>query len=144
MLHALLRYAEVFTYISFISVPSLPLELCPVTDRRRKTEVKDGANIGVASNVIHQRLALEYWHQHTNAEKLLLQNNVETSFSVDKISQFSARLPEFCYIFDNVEQYYRWFEIKDGTVSADNMMVELNPDILYTFWIYGLQQRINF
>eukprot|EP00957_Ditylum_brightwellii_P196065 14938268-Ditylum_brightwellii.AAC.1 len=73
MLHAMLQYSEVFADLSFIPVPSLPLELCHGTNRRKKTEVKDGANIGITSNMVHQRLALESWHQHINAEKLRLQ-----------------------------------------------------------------------
>eukprot|EP00957_Ditylum_brightwellii_P193364 14723020-Ditylum_brightwellii.AAC.2 len=98
-------------------------------NRKKKKKVKDGSYVGNISDMVHKRLALATWCQHTDTENLLLEDIVQSNISIDKISQFLICPPEFCYVFDRVEASFRWFEIEKEATSADGMLEELNDEL---------------
>ena len=76
---------------------------------------------------------------------MILQDIEESKISIDKISQFSIRPTEFCYVFDKVEIYYRWFETVENTVlSCNEMLVKLSINMECSMWIDGLQRIVKF
>jgi hypothetical protein len=114
MLHIVLKYPEVYMYLTFVTILTIPLELRAGVDIHKTFEniaIEDGAEVGVLSDDIRKDLNLDQWRQHTHAELILLEDLKISSISIDKISQFSVRQPEFQDIFNFVGEYYRWFSI---------------------------------
>ena len=113
MMHVMLKYPEVYTNMRFISIPTMPLELRAgvVLDTNSNEEDEDGEYITSASDSIRQSLQLDKWRQHTPNQILIMDDLKMSNVSIDKVTQFSMRPPEFIGIIDSVRDYFRWFHI---------------------------------
>eukprot|EP00957_Ditylum_brightwellii_P009272 701288-Ditylum_brightwellii.AAC.1 len=123
---------------------TLPLELRPATDRTKRTKVEDGAYVGSISDIARKQLSLPRWRQHTDTERILLQDLQESNISIDKVSQFSIQPTEFQYVFDKVENYNRWFETNKEVQSYNELISKLNIDFESSLWIDGIQHEVRF
>ena len=95
-------------------------------------------------NNIHQELYQhEEWRQHSDNVILIVDDIQTSNISVDKISQFSCRLPEFRFVFNSVGEYYRCFTVDRKKVSPQAMREKLNEDIIQTCFIDDLQQQVK-
>ena len=90
-------------------IPTQPLEhRAGVETIRNKSNIEDGANLVSISHTVRKALDLPEWRQHTDSELLILQGSLNTSISIDKITQFSLRPPELRFFFDQPGIYYRY------------------------------------
>jgi hypothetical protein len=122
----------------------MPLELRAGIDIDTKNDnVEDGAQVGIVSNEIRRGLDLPEWRQHSDSEMLTLEDLKMSKVSIDKISEFSVRPPEFRSIFDYVGQYYRWFSIVRKKLNGEKMNEKLSATLEESYWIDGLQRQVR-
>ena len=144
MLHMMLKYPEVFTDLNFVAIPTMPLELRAGIDIDTKNDnIEDGAQVGIVSNEIRRGLDLPEWRQHSDSEMLTLEDLKMSKVSIDKISEFSVRPPEFRSIFDYIGQYYRWFSIVRKKLNGEKMNEKLSATLEESYWIDGLQRQVR-
>jgi hypothetical protein len=143
MVHVMLRYPEVSTDLNFISIPTIPLELRAGVDKGSMFSVQDGVDAGIVSDIVRCSVIDEEWRQHTDSEKLILEDLKLSTMSVDKISQFSIRPPELRYLFDQVGNYYRWFKIISKEVNEDKLRNIITNNIRSSSWVDGLQRVVK-
>ena len=145
MLHVMLKYPEVYTNLRFISISTMPLELrAGVQIDTDANDLEDGAYVGSISDHVRQSLGLPAWRQHTANELLMLDDLKLSKVSIDKISQFSLRPPEFRSTIDMVGHYYRWFYITTKTKIKDTVMEsKLSVTLSESVWIDGLQRQVQ-
>ena len=145
MLHVMLKYPEVYTNLRFISISTMPLELrAGVQIDTDANDLEDGAYVGSISDHVRQSLGLPAWRQHTANELLMLDDLKLSKVSIDKISQFSLRPPEFRSTIDMVGHYYRWFYITTKTKIKDTVMEsKLSVTLSESIWIDGLQRQVQ-
>ena len=75
--------------------------------------VNDGTyTLSVSNHIRSCKVNLPQWRQHTANELLTFDDLKQTKLSIDKISQFSLRPPEFRSTIDMVGNYFRWFHIE--------------------------------
>jgi len=110
MIYLMLKYAEVYTDLNFIAIPTIPLELCAGVDKGYK-ESSDANDVGLICDIVCNDIISDKWRQHTDVEKMILNDIKLSKISTDKITQFSIRPPELKYIIDQVGNYYRWIKI---------------------------------
>ena len=133
MVHMMLRYAEVYTDLNFISIPTIPLELRAGVDKGAYFSMtEDGADAGILSDIVRVSIIDDEWRHHTDSELLIMEDLKLSTMSVDKITQFSIRPPELRYLFDQVGNYYRWFEISSKKVNEDTMREIISNNILFS------------
>ena len=114
MLHTMLRYPEVVTDLKFISICTMPIELRAGLDtensitKNMDNEMVDGIEVGIISdNIRKENYRGQRWRQHTANEVIILNDASISHISIDKVSQFGCRPPEFRYIFNSLESYFR-------------------------------------
>ena len=109
MVQYICGYGEVLTDLVDEVIPTQPLEhRAGVVTVRNKSNIEDGANLVSISHTVRKALDLPKWRQHTDSELLILQGSLNTSISIDKITQFSLRPPELRFFFDQPGNYYRY------------------------------------
>ena len=121
MLHGMLGYPEVITNLIFAPITTMPLELRAGirVDSDTVDVLEDGAFIGSAVDSFRRSLDMDEWRQHTANQVLVLDDLKLSKLSVDKITQFSLRLPKVLKVFDKVGEYYRWLSISKTKIKVD-------------------------
>ena len=145
MLHHIFRYPEVTTNLKFVTIPSTPLEFrAGVESDSTVVNVKDSQQTGSVSNDIRQDNVLPQWRQHTEYEMRIYEDLKVSKISIDKISLFSLRPPEFRHTFNNPGQYFRWFSYCKKKVQGDTLREKIVQSIDQSIWVDKLQQQIRF
>ena len=62
--------------------------------------------------------------------------------SIDKVTQFSLRPPEFLQLFNTLGEYYRWFVIT-SKVKSDEFENKITISLSSCCWVDGLQRLIK-
>ena len=144
MLHNMLRYPECYTDLTFVNIPTVPLELRAGIVISTDKAPEDGAYTTSVSNHIRLFKQLDQWRQHTENELLIFDDLKQSNLSIDKITQYCLRPPEFRKTIDMVGHYYRWFYIqmnsKLDSVKMDEM---INQSLEVTWWVDGLQRQVK-
>ena len=111
MSHVMLKYPEVYTDLQFIPIPTMPLELRfgAVIKTYDEKETEDGAYLTLASDSVSIRICLPEWIQHHNNQNILLDDLKMSNISIEKLSQFCLRPPEFVGFIDNIGHFFHWF-----------------------------------
>jgi len=146
MLHAILRYPEVITNLIFAAITTMPLELRAgiKVDSDMVDVLEDGAFIGSAVDSFRRALGdMDEWRQHSANQVLILDDLKLSKISVDKITQFSLRPPEFLKVFDKVGDYFRWFTISETKIKVDMLPDKIVNVLSESCWIDGLQRQIR-
>ena len=144
MLHVMFRYAEIYTDLNFIAVPTIPLELRAGTDKVKSQSLPDdGADAGVLSDIVRKDMINDEWRHHSDSERLILEDIKMSKISIDKITQFSIRPPELRYLIDQTGNYFRWFKIIPQQLKEDDLREELSDDLLSSSWIDGMQRIVK-
>ena len=116
-----MKYPEVHTDLTFVNIPTCPLEFRKGTEHYRKpSTVDDGAYLEIETVIIREFFS--DWRLHINLQRLILISLRQNSSSIDKITKFSVRHPELLQIFDQVGNYYRWFHISKKEKKSANWM----------------------
>ena len=133
MLHHILQYPEIVTNLEFIKVSTMPLELRAGTESVvSDNNARDGAYVEPAIVSYRKAIELEDFRLHTPKQVLILDDLKLSKLSVDKITQFSLRPPEFLQLFNELGNYFRWFHISNRvkeTKFPDNINTSLSKDI---------------
>ena len=90
----MLRYSEVVTNLQFIKVSTMSLELCGSIGIQSNTETEDGAYAIAAVESYCQLICLDEWRLHIKSQLLILNSLKPSKSTVDRVIQFSLRLPE--------------------------------------------------
>ena len=141
MIHLMLQYAEVYSDLNFIAVPTVPLELRAGVDKGSK-DTSESCEEGNLPDIVRREIITDEWRQHTDTENLILDDIKRSNISTDKISQFSVRPPELRYIIDQVGNYYRWFKIKPKKLDEDKIRNKLSNNVYSSSWIDGMQSLV--
>ena len=141
MIHLMLQYAEVYSDLNFIAVPTVPMELRAGVDKGSK-DTSESCKEGNLPDIIHREIITDEWRQHTDTENLILDDIKRSNISTDKISQFSVRPPELRYIIDQVGNYYRWFKILPKKLDEDKIRNKLSNNVYSSSWIDGMQRLV--
>ena len=132
MLHGALGYPEVITNIKYANVTTMPLELRAGDERIESDitqDVQDGVYLCAAVDTFRRSVGLDEWRQHSVSQKLILDDLKLSKISVDKVTRFGLRSPEFLYIFDKLGDYYRWFLISNSKTNVDDLPLKIS-DVL--------------
>ena len=146
MLPMLLKYPEVVTNLDFVKVTTMPLELRAgiAINCDAQHDKEDGAYVGCAMDVFRNSLdGLEEWRMTTQSQILITDDLKLSKVSVDKLTQFSLRPPEFLTLFNKVGEYYRWFVIDTSKISGDKLQKYIDVQLEESCWIDCLQRRIR-
>ena len=93
----MLRYPEVYTDLTFVSISTLPLELrC---SKKISTDIVDALEddedgfytTSVSSHSRDNKNGLHNWRKHSMNEKILMDDLKQSGMGYDKITQFSLR-----------------------------------------------------
>ena len=148
MLHQIMKYPEVTTDLSFITITTMPLEYRAgiELDNYVLSPVSDSAQSGSVSNDIRSsKEGLPQWRKHTTSEIKIFEDLFKSRISIDKITLFSLRPPELRYVINSTKHYFRWFHTelkKNKVISGDEMNSRINIDLYNSWWINGLQQQV--
>ena len=148
MLHQMMKYPEVTTDLSFITITTTPLEYRSgiELDNYVLSPVSDRAQSGSISNDIRSsKEGLSQWRKHTTNEIKIFEDLFKSRISIDKITLFSLRPPEFRYIINTPKHYFRWFHTelkKSKVISGDEMNSRIDINLHNSWWINGLQQQV--
>ena len=144
MVHVMLRYAEVYTDLNFMAIPTIPLELRAGVDKSEYfSSIEDGADAGLISDIVRHDIVNATWRHHTESQKLILKDLKMSTLTVDKVTQFSVRPPELMFIFDQLGNYFRWFKIVPKIVKEGQMREIIHDNIRLTSWVDGLQRLVK-
>ena len=118
MLHVILQYPEIITNLNFVKVTTMPLEYRAGIKMTTEDRVEDGAF--VTSGIDHYRNNKGFpdWRCHTANQNLLLDDVKLSKITIDKVTQFGLRPPEFLKLFSKLGDYYRWFVIISDKVPV--------------------------
>lgn len=83
----------------------MPLELCAGTAVQSDTLVEDGAYVETAVQNFRRSLGLEGYRIHSENQLLILDDLKLSKMSIDKVTQFSLRPPEFLQLFNTLGEY---------------------------------------
>ena len=154
MLHSMLKYSDVITDLVYINICTLPLEYRPGVDkcknpkkdrsRRTNGDPDDALYAGCISDIVRcAKNDIQIWRQHT-ANEILTFDSVDSSHvSVDRISKFSLRPPELRYLFDNVRDYFRWFEYTSKYIDENDLNNFVLNDLKGSMFVDGLMQVVK-
>lgn len=145
MLHIMLKYPEVVRDVEFCQVPTMPLESRPAVKINSNVEQDEDRQYQTSTidNMRRNILQLDGWRQHSENQTLVLDDVKLSKISIDKVTQFSLRPPEFLKVFDQLGNYYRWFEIQPTKVPKDKLDGKINESFLNSCWIDGLQRQVK-
>ena len=102
MLHLILQYPEVVRNLNFIKISTMPLELRAGTAVQSDTIVEDGAYVETSVQNFRRSLGLEGYRIHSENQLLILDDLKLSKMSIDKVTQFSLRPPEFLQLFNTL------------------------------------------
>ena len=161
MYQMLLGYPEVKTDLIFVSVPTLPyeqragIEKSPVTSNIANSQnnaqnyknddydnIDDNADLTIPAHEIRTELDLPDHRMHSESALLTLDSIFRSHVSVDRISKFSIRPPEFIGLFDNPGDYFRWFRIKSNTYTRETISMFLAGDASQANWFDGVLHSV--
>lgn len=86
-------------------------------------------------------LQLHNWRQHTYHQTLMLDDLKLSSLSIDKVTQFGLRPPEFLKLFDALGNYCRWFHVSKAKISASQLPQKICTSLEECCWIDGLKRE---
>lgn len=137
MLHVMLKYPEVITNLSFVTIQTMPLEFRSGMglDQTVIQPSPDGAQSGSVSDDIRKAKMLDDWRQHTVNDLRIYEDLKLSKASVDKITIFSLRPPEFRVIFNKPGLYFRWFSISKKKIKGDDMNEKITDSLFTSLWI---------
>ena len=139
----MLQYPEIVTNLDFIKVSTMPLELRAGTEVVvSETKPRDGAYVEPAIVSYRKAIELEDYRLHTPKQVLILDDLKLSRLSVDKVTQFSLRPPEFLQLFNELGNYFRWFHISDKVKETD-FPNAISECISTTLFVDGLQRVIK-
>ena len=124
----------------------MPLELRAGVERVSSDiiqDVEDGAYVGTAIDTFRRSMGLNEWRQLSINQKLILDDLKLSKISVDKVTRFSIRPPEFLKFFDKLGDYFRWFSISDNKIKVDDFPLMISHTLSKSCWIDGLQRQIR-
>ena len=109
MLHSMLKYSEVWTDLSFICIPTTPLEFrqsiklinIENNENAHKNIPEDSIEDGNICHNARTNLNLPQRRQYTPSQISTLTENIYDSF-IDNITEFSVQPPELRACFDQV------------------------------------------
>ena len=138
MYHTMMKYSEVATDLTFIDISTSPLEFrqSHQLSSLNKDSIEDGAEIGNLCNNTRIQLNLPDWRRFTPNQLIILQENRNVTY-IDKITKFSVRPPELCSCFDQVGNYYRWFEVDSKSQSEEKLLELFSNDVSLSSWVDG-------
>ena len=142
MLHVILKYPEVITNLQFIKVCTMPLELRGGIMLDSTKIIEDGAYVTTAIDQYRKNVFTVKWRHHTPSQILITNDLKLSKLSVDKITQFGLRPPEFIQLFNKVSDYFRWFHV-GKKVKVDEFPDKLKNSLLETIRIDALQRQIR-
>jgi len=109
----------------------MPLELragiAIYTDTNEEAE--DGAHEDSAIDSVRRGNNLPQRRQHTPNQLLILDDLKLSKVSVDKITQFSLKLPEFIELLENLGEYHRWLCISKKKTKARDLPLYLSASL---------------
>ena len=143
MVHVMLQYAEVYTDLNFVAIPTIPLELRAGVDKSQYYCIEDSADAGIISDIVRKDIVNDEWRHHTEPEKLILEDLKLSKVTVDKVTQFSVRPPELRFIIDQIGNYFRWFKVVPKLLNEETMRKIIDSDIRLTSWVDGLQRIVK-
>lgn len=147
MLHHMLQYPEVITDMSFINISTLPLELragVEVFKYKSPVDVEDGQHVFPPPYNLRSAKNFQEWRQMSENDILTYTGLLDSHVSVDRVSQFSLRPPEFRCLFDAMGEYFRWFEyIKGKRVTDQQFNIQVKEDIYYTIFVDSLMCQVK-
>ena len=95
------------------------------------------------SDIIRMDANLEEWRQYTDSENLALDDIKTSKLTIDKVTQFSIRPPELCFLFDQIGNYYRWFKMCPPILKETDVRELVTADIRSSFWIDGMLRVVK-
>ena len=150
MLHQMMKYPEVTTDLTFVTITTMPLEYRSgiELDNYVLSPAEDSAQSGSVSNDIRSsKDGLPQWRKHTTNEIKIFEDLLKSRISVDKITLFSLRPPELRNIINRTKHYFRWFHTvlkKSKKIGGDDMDILIDENNLHhSWWINGLQQQVQ-
>lgn len=146
MLHIMLKYPEVVTDVEFCQVPTVPLELRPRIKISTDKGTDENGNVVRRSGIDEFRsdtFPERHWRNHTEHQRMIINDVKLSGVSVDKVTQFSLRPPELLKIFDHLEGYYRWFHISPKKVATSDLDKVISDSFESSSWIDGLQRQVR-
>ena len=91
----MLKYPEVMTYLVFVTIPTISLDLhnseIDINISSGENNTEDGAQVGVLADAIQIRLSIVEWRQHQKNVILLLEGIKFRGLSIYCITQFSVQ-----------------------------------------------------
>ena len=142
MLHLILQYPEVVRNLNFIKISTMSLELRGGVVVNSDTIIEDGAYIETAVQSFRMSLGLNYHRLHTANQLRILDDLKLSNMSIDKVTQFGLRPPEFVNLFDTLGEYYIWFIIP-SKVKRDELEDKITISLSTSGWVDGLQRLIK-
>ena len=106
------------------------------------TILEDGAYIETAVQSFLTSLGLNDHRLHSVNQLLILDYLKLSKMSIDKVTQFGLRPPEFLKLFDSLGEYYIWFIIS-SKVKRDELENKITISLSTSSWVDGLQRLIK-
>ena len=104
--------------------------------------IEDGAYVTTAIDQYRKNVFTVKWRHHTPSQILITNDLKLSKLSVDKITQFGLRPPEFLKLFNKVSDYFKWFHV-GKKIKVDEFPDKLKSSLLETIWIGSLQRQIR-
>ena len=107
MLHLILQYPEVVSNPNIVNISTMPLEPRASTVVVSDSILEEGTSI----QSFRVSLSLDDYRLHNPSQIFILDYLKLSKLSVDKVTHFSLRPPEFFKLCDGLGEYYKWFLI---------------------------------
>ena len=93
--------------MGFVNIRTCTLEYRSGTEISNTfPSVEDGAYLELEIIILREEKNFPEWRLHTDSQQLILNSLRQRNTSIDKITKFSARLPELLQVFDQVGNSY--------------------------------------
>ena len=109
----------------------------------RKIVLSDAEQTGCVSDDIRKAKNLQEWRQLSENELRIIEDLKTSKVSVDKITIFSLRPPEFRSLFNTTRNYFRWFRRDDKKTKGDEINDTLSDSIYSSIWVDSLQFKVQ-
>ena len=92
---------------------------------------------------IRVELLTNSWRHHSESELILLDDLGGDSLKVDKITEFSVRIPELRNVIDRVGDCFRWFTISNKRTKETNVRDSIKDAMTETLLLDGLLRQVK-
>ena len=103
-----------------------------------KNATKNLKNVDLRETFIH-RETLPEWRRFSANQKLIVQN-IPIAYSLDKVSEFSARPPELVFV-SSLKTYFTVFHVKKSVCNKGDFMTKINSKKVI-HWVDGFGRVI--